>query len=248
MADKRQPTPLAVIMRRSLTNKIRFVLDECIPPVVRDARWFMYPVYFLFFKGKIPPGYIDFKTLSWRMSDEEIEKFYSGVGYYGKSREIDSSDKTIKYIFKRLAEDGQTEKTLLDVGCGSGAFLGLAHSQGYDVVGCDIMSASEIKDFQYTKCYAEKLPFPDRAFTIVTCLHTLEHVRNVQAAVKELKRVARRLVVVVVPCQRYYRYTVDLHLHFFPSADSLISLIGLKEFSCTNIDGDLVYVGMVSSQ
>jgi SAM-dependent methyltransferase len=239
---------MLLIMRRSLSNKIRFVLDECIPPVVRDSRWFMYPVFFVYFRGKIPSGYMDFKTLSLKMTDEEIEKFYADIGYYGRGRETDTSEKNIEYIFKKFKEAGQEQATLLDVGCGGGDFLRRAEKQGYMVAGCDIMNTPGTEMFKYKKCNAERLTFPDQSFAVVTCLHTFEHVRDIQAAATELKRVAQKLVVVVVPCQRYYRYTVDLHLHFFPSAASLINLMGLKEYSCINIGGDLVYVGRVASE
>lgn len=53
-------------------------------------------------------------------------------------------------------------------------------------------------------------------------------------AAAELRRVASR-VIAVVPCQRYYRYTVDYHLHFFPHAGPLERLLGGKARS---IDGD----------
>jgi SAM-dependent methyltransferase len=235
-------------IRRSFSNKIRFVLDECIPPVVRDTRWFMYPIFYIFFRGHIPVGYMDFKTLSLTMSDEEIAKYYADIGYYGKGRVTDTSEKNIEYIFKTLAGVGLSKSALLDVGCGGGDFLRRAEEQGYSVTGCDIMEATGQEGFAYKKCQAEKLAFPDQSFAVVTCLHTLEHVRDIQAAAAELKRVAQKLVVVVVPCQRYYRYTVDLHLHFFPSAASLINLMGLKEYSCINIDGDLVYVGRIASE
>ncbi|MFM2048604.1 MAG: hypothetical protein RI955_1152, partial [Bacteroidota bacterium] len=39
-------------MNRSLTNTIRFILDECIPPLIRDSRWFMYPFFYIWYKGK----------------------------------------------------------------------------------------------------------------------------------------------------------------------------------------------------
>ena len=46
--------------------------------------------------------------------------------------------------------------------------------------------------------------------------------------------------IVVVPRQRYYRYTVDYHLHFFPSAAPLEHLF---EGQATEIDGDWFVLG-----
>src|SRR5262249_62146061 len=70
------------------------------------------------------------------------------------------------------------------------------------------------------------LPFADASFATVVCAHTLEHIPRVWAAAAELRRVAARRVLVVVPRQRYYRYTIDYHLHFFPSAAPLEHLLG----------------------
>ncbi|MDZ7363780.1 MAG: class I SAM-dependent methyltransferase [candidate division KSB1 bacterium] len=39
--------------------------------------------------------------------------------------------------------------------------------------------------------FAENMPFSDKTFDYVTCCHTLEHVKDLDKAVAELKRVAR---------------------------------------------------------
>jgi hypothetical protein len=54
-------------------------------------------------------------------------------------------------------------------------------------------------------------------------------------------RVARKRILVIVPCQRYYRYTVDYHLHFFPEPEQLVLRIGLPNASCEKVTGDLCY-------
>jgi ubiquinone/menaquinone biosynthesis C-methylase UbiE len=82
------------------------------------------------------------------------------------------------------------------------------------------------------------LPFGDRAFDTVVCAHTLEHIPDLFRAAAELRRVAHR-VIVVVPRQRYYRYTVDYHLHFFPSAAPLVHLFGGR---ADLVDGDWILV------
>jgi hypothetical protein len=42
------------------------------------------------------------------------------------------------------------------------------------------------------------------------------HVQDAHAALEELRCVAKRRLIVVLPKQRPYRYTFDLHLRFFP--------------------------------
>jgi ubiquinone/menaquinone biosynthesis C-methylase UbiE len=87
----------------------------------------------------------------------------------------------------------------------------------------------------------EVLPFSDHSFDTVLCAHTLEHVRRFEDAVAELVRVTRRRLLVNVPCQRYYRYTVDYHLQFFPEPEQLLLRMGLPGATCERINGDLCY-------
>ncbi|MDZ7762755.1 MAG: methyltransferase domain-containing protein [Desulfovermiculus sp.] len=74
------------------------------------------------------------------------------------------------------------------------------------------------------------LPFIDQMFDTVVCTHTLEHIPDIRQAVKELRRVAKKRLIIVLPRQRPYRYTFDLHLHFFPYAWSVLLAMGEKRF------------------
>lgn len=49
-----------------------------------------------------------------------------------------------------------------------------------------------------------------------TGTHVLEHVPDMDAAVSELLRVTKKRLLIVLPRQREYRYTADLHIRFFP--------------------------------
>src|SRR5690606_22540386 len=112
-------------------------------------------------------------------------------------------------------------RTLLDVGCGRGYFLERVKEARADlsVMGCDVVDKVEGK-LPLTLGRIEALPFPDQSFDVVTCSHTLEHIIDPSDAIRELKRVARRLLFIVVPCQRYYFYTLDEHVNFYPQRKS----------------------------
>jgi len=61
-----------------------------------------------------------------------------------------------------------------------------------------------------------RLPFRDKSFDIVLCYHLLEHVDNYVKAIRELTRVARRLVIIRVPHRLHPdARKVRGHKHFF---------------------------------
>src|SRR6185369_10448032 len=98
------------------------------------------------------------------------------------------------------------------VGAGNGAIAERLRA-GHEVVALDVTLASARETRRRADCPVAlaglpDLPFRDDAFDTVVCSHTLEHIPDLWAAAAELRRVARREIV-VVPKQRYYRYTVD---------------------------------------
>ncbi len=145
--------------------------------------------------------------------------------------------------------DVGSDATLLDVGCGRGhcieKFLGL----GLDVTGCDIYATPAAGSVaNYVQGNVENLPFSARSFDVVTCFHTLEHVRRLGVALQELKRVARKQLFLIVPQQRFFRFTLDLHIHFFYSPLYFQSLVDCEPSKCAQIGGDIVYCAYIDRQ
>lgn len=109
--------------------------------------------------------------------------------------------------------------------------------------GCDIIEDPRIHGNVPTAIFVrasvEHLPFPDKSMDVVTCFHTLEHVGNLRAATEELIRVARRRLLIIVPRQGYARYTLDLHLHFWYSAEHLRGALGLVNAEGVVLGGDI---------
>lgn len=85
---------------------------------------------------------------------------------------------------------------LLDVGCGDGAATALfpCRKTGIDP------SAGLLKKAPFKTVHgkAEKLPFPDKSFDIVISLTAAHNFDDVEKALNEIKRVAKRDIVVSV--------------------------------------------------
>ncbi len=89
---------------------------------------------------------------------------------------------------------------ILDVGCGSGAYVvRLAHDR--NIYGVDRIPYPTWKEFsgRFVVSAADRLPFPDESVDTVLSFEVLEHLPQPVVALREYHRVARRNVIVTVP-------------------------------------------------
>lgn len=83
----------------------------------------------------------------------------------------------------------------LDIGCGTGYLIErLAHiGHAGRLFGLDLVrpSIADTPGKRYTAGDAEYMPFPDDTFDVITCLHTLSHITDLPAAMREAQRALR---------------------------------------------------------
>jgi SAM-dependent methyltransferase len=215
-------------VKTSITNRIRAVLDERLPRWLRESRWFLRPMFAIWFKGRHVTTAMDFKSIAPSLTDEQFREVYRNIRTLADDRPTDTHPDALAYVLARI--DPAT-RSLLDVGCGRGYFLRRlqerAEFDGVRLLGCDLRDHADLGRAGYVVGAAERLPMRNRSVDVVTCFHTLEHVRWPDVVVAELARIAARKLVLVVPRQKYFRYTFDLHLQFFPTAEALESAVGL---------------------
>jgi len=119
--------------------------------------------------------------------------------------------------------------SILDLGCGYGAYSLALKAQGRQCIGCDI-------NLDYLKparkaglpvvAAQNGLPFADKSFDTVLLLEVIEHVPQIEALLREAFRVARKNVLVTVPNAEdiellkgndvtYAHMLSSDHVHFF---------------------------------
>lgn len=227
-------------MKREYTNLVRFFLDELIPPILRDNKYLMYPIFYYWFKGKYISEIMEFKRNAYSFSSDEYSNFYKKISNRADDRPTDMNMESINHIINNLDE---SLTTLLDVGCGRGFLLSqIRQKKNFDLTGCEIHNGLKEPDIKFQSGFVEHLPFADKSFDIVICTHTIEHIIDLDRALSELKRVARKQLIIVTPRQKYFYYTLDLHVNFFPISEALCHQIGIKNYSCSDIGGDWVYI------
>jgi SAM-dependent methyltransferase len=123
-------------------------------------------------------------------------------------------------------------RKILDVGCANGNYVRYLLARDYDAYGVDVLPAQEWEAFAAGRIRQgdiTKLPFMDSEFDAVTAFEVLEHVDDVDAAIRELKRVTRKTIILSVPdCEErevfresglaFHHWTDRTHRHFFTSA------------------------------
>jgi len=118
----------------------------------------------------------------------------------------------ISYTIELIPKD---VKTILDVGCGNGAFLN-SLPDAYETVGLDF-SREALKRVKAKAMLADitELPFESASFDLVTCLEVLEHLPfgAFEKALCELQRVSKKYIIISVPnCE-----DLDYHLVICPA-------------------------------
>ena len=229
-------------MKRETVNRIRYLLEEWIPPALRDSslmRW-LFRAYW----GRFVDDLERFRANIHAVSPEEYADIYRRM-----PRIQEGTDNSAACI-ARLAEL-VLPGTLCDVGCGTGHLLGalaeLAAHRPDTLTGVDFQvdpgAAAKHPGIRFVEAPIERLPFADRSFDTVICTHVLEHVLHIDRAIAELRRVSARRLLVVVPLEREYRFTFNPHVHFFPYPHSFLRHIApVPATSAVEVIGrDLLY-------
>ena len=95
---------------------------------------------------------------------------------------------------ERVAALASSTGALLDVGCGTGTFLQVARSQGWEVTGTELSPYAARAAGDGLRVLQGELweaAFPAGAFDVVTCWHVIEHAADPRRVIEEIHRVLR---------------------------------------------------------
>ncbi len=215
-----------------------------------------------------------FKFTNPRPADERIGEYYKSEDYVSHS---DTNKGIINKLYhtvrKRaikqkfaLVKEGATANTLLDVGCGTGAFLDYCQQQGWDVLGLE--PDADARQVAKEKHGLEALPIdalatiPDNSRDVITLWHVLEHITTLDASIEHFLRILKpggKLIVAVPNCsskdaaiyQQYWAaYDVPIHLYHFTPRDInlLFNRFNMTVEKTLPMKFDAYYVCMLSEK
>ena len=101
-------------LSRDTSLRIHYILDQWVPPFIRDCRWIMsIPLWFVFRHRY--KSYLDFKEVAYGLSEEEFRGYYHTVSDTAIERETDLNKASVIKIMQHV-----TGPKVLDVGCQNG--------------------------------------------------------------------------------------------------------------------------------
>ncbi len=209
-------------MKRESVNWIRWVLEEVIPPIVRDSsamRWLFRRHW-----GRLIDDIEDFRARIAFVSAAEYKSIYERM-----PRIQNETDNSVACLEAILANIKGTK--VLDMGCGTGYVVDWLAARRPDltITGADFIIEAGTRErsptIAFEEAMIEALPFADGAFDTVVCTHVLEHILDFGKALSELRRVAAKRLIIIVPQEREYHFTFNPHLHFFPYPHSFLRYI-----------------------
>ena len=171
-------------------------------------------------------------------------------------------------VMGRLHPGGYAGLTALDVGCGGGFLSEDLAKSGLRVTGIDPSEGSlraataHAREsglrIEYRAGSGEGLPFADGSFDMVFCCDVLEHVRDVDAVIREMARVLKKggllffdtinrtlesriaVIFLLQECPFTAFGTPDRHVwRMFIKPDELSAVLGRHGISCEGLKGIL---------
>lgn len=207
---------------------------------------------------------------------EEIGKYYQSENYISHS---ETSKGLINSLYhkvrkrtlvqkRKLIENatGKNTGNILDVGCGTGAFLNTMKDAKWNTTGLEPDSKAREKALELYGLKLEQIEkfycLPVQTFDAITMWHVLEHVHDLHDYINQLKKLLKpggKLFIAVPNYTSYdaeiYKefwaaYDVPRHLyHFSPeSMKKLLNTHGMKIEMMNPMWYDSVYVSMLSEQ
>jgi ubiquinone/menaquinone biosynthesis C-methylase UbiE len=226
-------------MKREHTNIVRFIIEDCIPPIVRDTR--LFNAILSKASGMNLKKCRKLRQDTPQLTPEKIAAFYAD---YPRIQDgTDNSQRCVREIIANI-----TGRSLCDIGCGTGYLLErIKHECSLErLAGVDFSKHDEWERLNGIEFYDHdimELPFDDDQFDTVVCTHTLEHLLDIRAAVSELRRICASKLIIVVPRERESIWSVNPHFYYFPYEHSFLKhMLPIPEkWSIKRIQRDYIY-------
>lgn len=127
----------------------------------------------------------------------------------------------LKNKLKLLNSFKTEEKSLLDIGCGTGDFLLTCKNNGWNVVGIEPnKNAKNIAETKLTSpIYTDIDNVLSKRFDVITLWHVLEHLPNLEEYISKLKQLLKPSGILIVAVPNFKSYDALYYKQFWAAFD-----------------------------
>ena len=160
---------------------------------------------------------------------QNLSKYYESASYISHSN---SSKTLIDKIYQRvrkftlqkkvkLINSFQTEdKTLLDLGCGTGDFLHQAQRDGWTVTGIEPNEgARNLATQKGVSVFVDLFEIKKRTYDVISLWHVLEHVEDLDSYLNQLQKLLKPKGVLIVAVPNYKSYDARHYKKYWAAFD-----------------------------
>ena len=137
--------------------------------------------------------------------------YYENESFWTKERYLNNDQELIRFKdFYSLIPTSAS--TVLDVGCGNGAFLKYLEDNNSNIISIgyersQTAIANKVCKSQIIAGSADRIEYPDNSFDVVLALEVIEHLPFgiYESSLKELQRIASKYIIISVPFRERQR-------------------------------------------
>tara|TARA_R110002012_G_scaffold283090_2_gene473188 strand:- start:136330 stop:137181 length:852 start_codon:yes stop_codon:yes gene_type:complete len=172
----------------------------------------------------------------------------------------------LKRKLKLINSYCNSEKNLLDIGCGTGDFLQTAQQDNWTVSGIEpnleARNIANIKTKNSVQDIVELSNLEKESFDVITLWHVLEHLPDLQEQIRVYKTLLKNSGTLIIAVPNYQSYDADYYKNFWAAYDvprhlwhfskkgmsQLMESHGLKVIETKPMIFDAYYVSLLSEK
>ena len=161
---------------------------------------------------------------------KNLEKYYDPKNYISHSDDKNSFIEKVYQQVKKITLNKKVklidqysldEKSLLDIGCGTGEFLAYAKNKNWNTVGVEVnQNARNKASNKNLKIYKSLEDLPNRQFNIISLWHVLEHLPNLNEKISLIKTKLDDNGTLIIAVPNYKSYDAKHYKEFWAAYDT----------------------------
>jgi len=175
----------------------------------------------------------------------DITKYYDSNNYISHT---DESKSLLEKVYQRVKKItlsqkvklinnySQEQKTILDIGCGTGKFLSTAKTDNWKTMGVELSTqAREIAIKKNLTIYKSLESITNQKFNIITLWHVLEHLPNLDKQINLIENLLEENGTLIIAVPNYKSYDAQYYRQYWAAYDTPRHLWHFSKTSITKI-------------